>query len=228
MLWTVIMAASAIAAAEPVLELDFTRGELPPNTVSAISRKFQDTYDHPKFVKDGNEYALFCGGKSQYGHFTMTDHLPFKTDAPFTVTCWVRPRGGWSTPVIYYRSGWNSRDGFSIMHSGPQLHLRIGKEHVISSDKPNPLQKNTRYFVTVSWDGKVWKMTLNGREFTGSRNPPFILPPPQVKLHIGGYNIHTNNVFEGTIRKVRIYGRALSLKEIHAMLEKEIGELGQE
>ena len=71
-------------------------------------------------------------------------------------------------------------------------------------------------------------MTLNGREFTGSKNPPFILPPPQVKLNVGGYNIHTNNIFEGTIRKVRIYDRALTLKEIHAMLEKEIGELGQE
>ena len=74
----------------------------------------------------------------------MKDHLPFKADAPFTVTCWSRLRSGWSTPVIY----------------------------------------------------------------------------PQVRLHVGGYNIHSDNVFEGTIRN--------SLKEIHAMLENENGELGQE
>ncbi len=225
MLFSIIFAAAAVTAAEPVLELDYTKGELPPNTVSAVSKKFQDTYDHPKFVKEGDDYALFCGGKNQYGHFTMTDRLPFKAGAPFTIFCSFKSRGGWSTPVIYYRDGWTSRSGFTIMRSGPQMHLHVGKGYIISSDKQNPLQKNTRYFVTVSWDGKIWKMTLNGREFTGKKNPPFILPPDHIKLHVGGYNIHTNNVFEGTIRNVKIYDRALSLEEIHALLEKEISKL---
>ena len=224
MLNSLIMAA-AVAAAQPVLELDFTKGSMPPNTVSAISEKFKDNFDRPEFVKEGKEYALFCGGKNQYGHFAMTDNPPFKADTPFTITCSFMPRGGWSIPVIYYRSGWYSKDGFSIQQSGPQLHLRVGKEFIISSDKQNPLQKNTRYFVTVSWDGKVWKMTLNGREFCSRKNPPFILPPANTKLHVGGYNIRTNNVFEGTIRKVRIYNHALSADELHVLLEKELSEL---
>ena len=67
-------------------------------------------------------------------------------------------------------------------------------------------------------------MTLNGREFTGKENPPFILPKPDVKLHVGGYNINTNNIFEGTIRKVKIYDKALSMEEIFAIFEQEISE----
>lgn len=222
-----ILAAASIAAAKPVLELDYTKGVLPPNTVSAISKKFKDNFDRPKFVRDGKEYALFCGGKNQYGHFTMTDKLPLKAEGPFTVTCSFKPRGGWSTPLIYYRSSWSSRDGFSIMHSGPQMHLRIGNKYIISSDKPNPLQKNTRYFVTVSWNGKSWQMTLNGRLFKPKSNPPFVMPKGSVKFHVGGYNIHTNNIFEGTIRKVKIYNKALTLKEIHCLLEKECREQEQ-
>jgi hypothetical protein len=76
--------------------------------------------------------------------------------------------------------------------------------------------------VTVSWDGKVWKMTVNGREFKAVKNPAFIMPPANVKFHVGGYNILTNNVFEGTIRGVRVYNKALSLNEIHTLLVKEI------
>ena len=224
MLNSLIMAA-AVAAAQPVLELDFTKGAMPPDTVSAVSKKFVNTFDRPKFVKEGKEYALFCGGKNQYGHFAVTDKSPFKAQTPFTVTCSFMTRGGWCIPVVYYRSGWNSKDGFSIMQNGPQLHLQVGKELIISSGKQNPLQSNTRYFVTVSWDGKTWKMTLNGRELETKKNPPFILPPADIKLHIGGYNIHTNNVFEGTIRKVRIYDHALSADELHVLLEKELSEL---
>ena len=224
MFLSLILAAATLASVKPVLELDYTKGTLPPNTVSAVSKKFKDNFDKPKFVKDGKEYALFCGGKNQYGHFTMTDKPPFKADAPFTITCSFKPRGGWLTPVIYYRNHFYSKEGFTIMQSGPQLNLHIGKKYVISSDKANPLQKNTSYFVTVSWDGKVWKMTLNGREFTGKENPPFILPKPDVKLHVGGYNINTNNIFEGTIRKVKIYDKALSMEEIFAIFEQEISE----
>lgn len=225
MFLSMFFAVAAIAVAQPVLELDYTKGTLPPNTVSAISQQFKDTYDHPKFVKDGKEYALFCGGKNQYGHFTMTGNRPFKANAPFTITCSFKSRGGWVTPVIYFRDSFYSKSGFTIMRSGPQLHLQIGKDYIVSSDKQNPLQKNTRYFVTVSWDGKVWRMTVNGREFTGKKNPPFILPSAAVKLHVGGYNTRTNNVFEGTIRKVKIYDKALSMDEIYAILEKEIEEL---
>ena len=224
MLCSLILAA-VVTAAQPVLELDFTKGNMPPNTVSAISKKFMNNFDRPKFVKEGKVYALFCGGKNQYGHFAMTDNPPFKANAPFTITCSFMTRGGWSIPVIYYRSSWYSKDGFSIQQDGPQLHLRVGNEYIISSDKQNPLQKNTRYFVSVSWDGKVWKMNLNGRELETKKNLPFLLPPADIKLHIGGYNILTNNVFEGTIRKVRIYDRALSLEELHVLLENEFSEL---
>lgn len=215
----------ASLAAEPVLKLDFTEGKLPESTSLKVSEKVAEKLkDTPVFVKGRSGTALNCGGYSQYGYFASTTS-PFSKAEPFTLTCWFNPRGGYLTALVYYKPGWDSPMGFAILQNGSQLALKIGKRYVIQSDKNNPVQKNKWYFLALSWDGKTWKLFLNGMNYTAKENPPFLIPGADCPLNIGGYNTMTNNIFQGLVEEVRIYPKALSDETLFQIIEEKLGQI---
>ena len=214
---------TALAAQTPVREFDFTSGKLPAGTEQMISKKCVGKLKTPLFVKVDNKFALYTGGSGQHGYFVKSDYtLP--AAGPFTVTCLFRARGGWMTALLYNRNGWNGVKGFSVLQNGPRLQLKVGKNYIISTDKENPIQKNTTYFLAVSWDGKAWSLYLNGRTFAPVKDAPAYTYPKDNPFIIGGYNVNTNNVFQGNISKVAVYDKALTTEELKSLLEKVIGQ----
>ena len=211
-------------ALQETLFYDFTKGQMPSGVHSRISRRVEKTLKHSPLIRDGKSSALYCGGSGQFGLFAATEVNPLKKQGPFTMICSFSPRMGYRTALLYYRDGWNSPRGFSILQNGARLCLKVGKEYILMSDRENPLQTGTNYIVAVIWDGKVWKMILNGRVFTAQKNPPFLYPAKSV-LHIGGYNTLTNNIFQGTIRSVKVFDKALSKQELRRELRICLADL---
>lgn len=213
----------SLAGQTPVKEFDFTSGKLPAGTEHMLSQRCVGKLKTPLFVKVKDKFALNTGGAGQHGRYAKAAYtLP--AQGPFTVTCLFRSRGGWLTALLYNRNGWNGVNGFSILQNGPRLQLQVGKDYIISTDKENPIQRNTTYFLAVTWDGKAWSMYLNGRTFAPVKNArPYSCPKGNPFL-IGGYNVKTNNIFQGDISKVAIYDKALTTAQLHSLLEKAIGE----
>lgn len=213
----------SLAGQTPVKEFDFTSGKFPAGTEPMLSKRCVGKLKTPLFVKSKDKFALNTGGAGQHGRFAKTNYV-LPAQGPFTVTCLFRSRGGWMTALLYNRNGWNGAKGFSVLQNGPCLQLKVGKDYIISTNKENPIQKNTTYFLAISWDGKAWSMYLNGRTFSPVKNaPPYGYPEGNPFL-IGGYNVNTNNIFQGDISKVVIYSSALSTEKLHELLQKEIGE----
>ena len=207
-------------------EYDFTKGKMPDGVKPLISKRVENKLKQKPFVKDGKSFALFCGGSGQYGLFAATAVNPLKKQGPFTMLCTFSPRTGYMTALLYYREGWNSPRGFSLLQNGARLCLKVGKEYIIMSDRENPLQRGVHYIAAVIWDGKAWQMVLNGRGFTAQKNPPFLYPAKSL-LHIGGYNTATNNIFQGTIRSVKVFDRALTSEELRREFRAVLRELQQ-
>ena len=219
----IIFVAILTAMAEPVFESDFDNKTLSKNMTVQVSKKFiKQLKQKPMFVKDRFGKALNCGGISQYGRFVKLVSPPFSKGKPFTITCWFKPRGGWMLPLFYYKPHWHHPAGFMVLQNGSQIKLYVGKKCIVESDKANPIQRNTWYFLAILWNGKTWKMFLNGMELSGKDNPSFVFPGDMTPLCIGGYNVHTNNIFQGLMDKIKIFDTHLKQEDIIQIMENDI------
>ncbi|GEM_PF-5534329 len=208
--------------AKPVLHLsfdkDFGKAEI------QLSDKYKDSLKDKKILVSGFQgNALFCGGRGQFGYFLKYHNPPFK-DAPFSLTCWFKSRQSqWLTRLFYYKPSWRSPHGFCIRLNGSQVLLYVGELIAASSSKSNPIQQDTWYFLALVWNGSEWKMYLNGVESeTGMDDAQFFkYPGEKVPLHIGGYNINTNNTFQGLIDEIKFYNTPLTKEQVLSLLDKE-------
>ena len=178
----------------------------------------------PTLRKGIRGQALRCGGSRQYGYY-LTVPAPPKLAGPFTVCAWVRPAGGqWLVRIVYYKRSWHS-------HHGVELHMGGNRLLLVSyPDGPNgkafklpmkmPIQSKFWSFITIRWDGRDWRLYMNGMLVAEDRPAqyPYESPPAGTPLNIGGYTLHTNNTFTGLIDEVRIWPRALSAKEIEQVM----------
>jgi len=208
--------------ADSLLRVDFSHAVLPACATLKVSQGMAEKVeDKPLFIEGLSGMALNCGGYSQYGRFVSVS-APFDADGPFTVTCWFKPRGGYLTALLYYRPSWDALQGFSILHNGSQLALRVGKEYIIKTDRHNPIQNNKWYFLALSWDGLSWRLFLNGMWSVAEDCPSYVQPPPNCPFNIGGYNIITNNIFQGSIEEVEFFNAALGEEELFKLIKKKI------
>lgn len=214
---------------QPVLHLplDKDTGSAEIQTSMKVRDQLQDK---SLFVAGVCGSAFSCGGCGQYGYFLKYAEPPFKENMPFTITCWLKLRQAqWLTRLFYYKDTWRAPSGFCVRVNGTQILLYVYRQSeliAVSSSKDNPLLQNTWYFLAITWNGENWSMYVNGIEAQkGTREAQFFkYPGSKTALNIGGYNINTNNVFQGLIDEVKIYDIALTKDQILSLLEKEIGE----
>lgn len=176
--------------------------------------------------------AFRAGGGSQYGRFLELPTDLLKSESPFTIGLWFNSLASQhSTCLLYYKNSWFTKPGFMLRLDGSQLRLLVvpaaEKPAVcIASNRPfNPIQMNSWYFVTLSWDRQRWTMHLNGEKLANADDEvDFTNVNPGTPLRIGGYNIHTNNIFQGLLDECRIFNQALSTGEILDILAADIQE----
>jgi hypothetical protein len=173
--------------------------------------------------------ALICGGGQQYGYYLEINHPPALSGS-FTISGWFKPTGGqWLTRLLYYRSEWNRPEGVDMDLNGTDLALHLkgfysnGKGDVILQSEM-PIQPGYWHFVVITWDGKIWRLYLNGRCVAEDRHPqyPYSSPAAEVPLCIGGYNLSTNNVFTGLVDEVRIWGLCLTEEQVVSVMLNDI------
>lgn len=213
--------------AEPILEFNFDNCEIPEKAVLNVSEKFAEKLkDQTLFVNGLSSPAFRCGGFSQYGYFLSTPN-PFsmQKSSPFTLTCWFKSYGGYLLSLIYFAPRWESPEGFVILQNGAQIALKVGNKYVIKTEKDNPFQLNRWYFLALSWNGKKWSLFLNGITYFSGINMPFLLPDKRCMLNVGGYNLRTNNIFQGLIDEVKIYQRVLPETELFEIIDQKISEI---
>ncbi|HOG49220.1 MAG TPA: LamG domain-containing protein, partial [Lentisphaeria bacterium] len=172
--------------------------------------------------------AFRAGGSSQYGRFLELHTELLQSEKPFTIVLWFKSLAiQHSTCLLYYKNFWFSKPGFMLRMDGSQLRLLVVPEAeksavCIASNRPlNPIQMNTWYFVALSWDGNGWTMHMNGEKLPVEA-ADFANVSPNTPLRIGGYNILTNNIFQGLIDECRIFRGALSTAEILDLLAADI------
>lgn len=173
--------------------------------------------------------ALLCGGSKQHGCFMEVENIqPLK--GPFTISAWVKSNHQqWCTRIFYYRPYWTSNTGFDLQMNGMTTFLST----CINGDQKSVLRlpmligPQTGYwsFVTIVWDGELWRVYLNGLSVATSHEnelPAYSCPPDTTKLLIGGYNTQTNNTFCGLIDEVKIWLRSLTPKEIEQVMLEDL------
>jgi hypothetical protein len=172
------------------------------------SLKIQDQLsDKPATATGLKGMAFRAGGNGQYGRFLELHTEQLQNASPFTIVLWFKSLAvQHSTCLLYYKNSWSTKPGFMLRMDGSQLRLLVvpeaGKPAVcIASNRPlNPIQMNSWYFVALSWDGDCWTMHLNGEKLVASAEAnEFVNVSSGTPLRIGGYNIHTNNIFQGLI-----------------------------
>ncbi len=169
--------------------------------------------------------ALRCGGSSQYGYFA-TVAAPPQINGSFTITFWTKPLGPqWMTQLFYYKSQWHSDAGIAIELSGTSLRLMLSGNRNQKLNSEIPLMVGHWAFVAASWDGQTWRLYQNGMlvDEDQSGSHPFKHPGETVPMNIGGYNKHTNNIYNGLMDEVRIWNRALSEKAIGEVMLDDLG-----
>ncbi len=195
------------------------------------SLKSQDQLsDKPATATGLKGMAFRAGGNDQYGRFLELPTEQLQSTSPFTIVLWFKSLATqYSTCLLYYKNSWFSKPGFMLRMDGSQLRLLVvpeaGKPAVcVAGNRPlNPIQMNSWYFVALSWDGTCWTMHLNGEKLPASAgDAEFENVSPGIPLRIGGYNIHTNNIFQGLIDECKIFQGALSTVEIIELLAADI------
>jgi hypothetical protein len=81
-------------------------------------------------------------------------------------------------------------------------------------------------FVAVRWDGAAWTLFVNGAVAAVETAPALGYVPPvaTVPLNLGGYSLHSNNVFCGWLDEARIWDTALSDEHVAAVMLSDIGD----
>ena len=182
----------------------------------------------PVLKKGIRDQALLCGEGRQYGYY-LSVATPPELFGPFTICSWVKPSGGqWLVRIVYQKQSWHSRHGVELRMSGNRLllvsHPSGPKEPAFQLPMVMPIQPKYWSFVTICWDGRAWRLRMNGMLVAeDSRARHAYEPPPSgTPLNLGGYTAHTNNTFTGLIDEVRIWPRALSAEEIEQVMLRDL------
>jgi hypothetical protein len=114
----------------------------------------------------------------------------------------------------------NIRRESTVAKSAGKVTLKDGSAtHLMSA---TPLPVNTWSHVAVTYNGKVLRLYLNGRE-TSSRLVAGVLLTSTGSLRLGGNSAYSGSFFHGRIDEVRIYNRALTTQEITVDMSTPVG-----
>jgi hypothetical protein len=141
----------------------------------------------------------------------------------FTVAAWINPSQLRQAGIVCLgRYNW-VHGWYMDMLQGGVLRIETvnpaNQSNGTVATKLGTLRANTWQHVAavVRRDENQTRLYVNGFEVASGTVAPTNLDNPSVALHIG--RIQGSHLFKGQMDEVRLYKRALDLKEIHALLE---------
>ncbi|NEQ69323.1 MAG: LamG domain-containing protein, partial [Symploca sp. SIO2D2] len=188
---------------------DETENENHGKVSGAIEDEQLHLIDRKTKKSDTREYVLRFDGSDDY---VKVENPPSPTKA-ITVSCWAKsktPKWNASSMLVSKRSSFilcpnaNSKTLVFYIYSGGVMH------HTSSGLNNVDITKWHHYAGT--FDGKIIRLYVDGQEvnntlFSGT------IDQDTNPMHIGS-NSPTNNPFDGKIREVRVWDKALTAKEI--------------
>jgi hypothetical protein len=173
----------------------------------------------PKYVREMGGIALYFDGQSSCAQ--PIDFVVFFENLPFTVTAWINsrePNGEWSrifSQEFLNEDGWQ---GWRIYrHAYQNLigfnRMRDGNGVAIYS----PFAPNKWHFFAFSYDGLERKIYRDGILMASIESKEKIVKH-ETPLVIARFSKHTQDFWEGMLREVRIWSRALTEAEIRSYM----------
>jgi len=141
------------------------------------------------------------------------------TDA-ITIGAWVKFDTVSVAQTIFIRGDWTS-DGYYFDFDAGRLNIRTNQsgEVQLSRSSTAPFVINQWYYIVGTVNGSVGKIYINGVEDTNIAGTHINPTTSTNSAYIGRYGVGAQP-FNGQIADVRIYDRALSLKEIQMLYEQ--------
>jgi hypothetical protein len=154
------------------------------------------------FINGKYSTSLSFDGIDDYAQASKIGLL--KAGEPFSITLWVYQT---NTGYILYTND------FSLdTPSGNWIQFTVNSN--IAAYNSFPL--NTWKYVTIIFDGKTIQLFVDGN-LVGSFNHTFYLPVQNI-LYLG-VQASMGGFWQGQLDEIRIYNRALSQKEIKALMD---------
>ena len=164
---------------------------------------------------DGNDY-INCGDDSD---------LKAIASSSFTLSAWIKPALDDSNDVIIGNT-WSTKGFYFAIHSSNKLQFTILTDgsNLISTLSTNVLSAGWTH-VAGTWDGTNIKTFVNGVESTNETSTGTMgSNTSTTNLYIGD-NSETTKPFNGSIKNVAIWERALTATEIQNVMYKTYAEV---
>lgn len=168
-------------------------------------------------------WSTDCGGTGVFDFDGSTNYLSVASSAPLlpkesiTIAAWVRGDswGSGDDADTIVRKGDTSPYNYALCIADGKVALLLDEADTAGSRSTTVLSTGTWYHVAATWDGTTVKIYINGvldRSVARSGTIGVDTRP----LYIGGRTGSTD-MFDGMMRDVRVYNRALSSTEIQAL-----------
>lgn len=158
-------------------------------------------------------HVLRCGG----GGATATVPSQFFSPSGITVSLWCNPSESGQNDRWMLNTVADGTDGYRLGLGGGRAVWQVPRErwsHSLAS--PAPLPVGAWSHVAATFDNKVMRLYVNGKEVGTLERHGFINPGRSIV--IGGYSVEMDRArFLGGLDNVRVYRRVLAADEIAAL-----------
>ncbi len=182
------------------------------------------------FSQAGKYSVIECDGYSTT--IRITDdiskiRLPVKT---ITVCSWVRidEPADWGCIIGAFQDNGSYEKGWLLGYSGRRFCFAVagkgGNGRLEYLKSPSEFEVGRWYYVVGTYDGRVVRLYINGREVAKATTQRGEIDyPPQAFYEIGAY--HDKDEYfriKGAIQEIRVYEKVLSLSEIKREFKNKI------
>ena len=161
-------------------------------------------------VADRGGKVLQCGA----GGAVAAIPAPFFHPGGVTVSLWCMPTEANQSDRWMLNTVGRGTEGYRLGFGGGRVAWQVPREswsHSVHS--PEPLPVNEWSHVAATFDNKVLRLYLNGREVGTLERPGFI--NPSTTITVGGHSASMDRArFRGRLDSVRVYRRVLTAAEI--------------
>jgi len=156
--------------------------------------------------------ALVCDG----GCVAVPDNPRLSVTGALTLECWVKTdkRGQGNNWMINRVLSGGTATGYrmGLVDDRPCFEVPLTDwSHHLTAPEPLPLGRWVHLVGT--FDGKVMRLYVDGRE-AAAMDRPGLIRPNSFRLHLGNYEEGHRAFFTGLLDEVRIYSRALTAGQV--------------
>jgi hypothetical protein len=166
-----------------------------------------------------SHWSTDCGGMACFdfddstNYFSITSASHLQPTTGITIAAWIKGDlwGTGSNVDTIARKGDNGPNNYSLSIAGGQVSLCLDESDSAGTRSTTTLSTGQWYHVAATWDGSTVSIYVNGA-LDNSASRSGTIGTDTRPLHIGGRS--GADLFNGMIRDIRLYNRALSANDI--------------